>query len=61
MAPRPGLSKGEMEVAQVLWNLGSASVRQVHEAFPAERQIDFATVANLSAAAGDQRIRAGAS
>ncbi len=45
MTERPGLSKGEMEVARVLWGLGgAATVREVHEAFPAERPIDFATV-----------------
>jgi BlaI family penicillinase repressor len=44
MADRPPLSKGEMEVARELWQLGSATVRQVHEAFPAERAIDFTTV-----------------
>jgi BlaI family penicillinase repressor len=44
MADRPPLSKGEMEVARELWRLGRATVRQVHEAFPAEREIDFTTV-----------------
>ncbi len=44
MAARPPLSKGEMEVARELWQLGSATVRQVHEAFPAGREIDFTTV-----------------
>ena len=44
MAGRPPLSKGEMEVARVLWRLRSATVRQVHDAFPAERAIDFTTV-----------------
>lgn len=44
MAERPALSKGEMEVARILWNLGSATVRQVHEALPAERPMDFTTV-----------------
>ena len=44
MAERPALSKGEMEVARVLWELGSASVRQVHGALPADRKIDFTTV-----------------
>jgi predicted transcriptional regulator len=44
MAERAALSKGEMETARVLWDLGSATVRQVHEAFPPERQIDFTTV-----------------
>jgi BlaI family transcriptional regulator, penicillinase repressor len=41
---RPALSKGEMEVARLLWQLSEATVRQVHEAFPAERDIDFTTV-----------------
>ena len=41
---RPPLSKGEMEVARVLWELSKASVREVHEAFPPDRQIDFTTV-----------------
>lgn len=44
MGERPELSKGELEVARVLWSLGSATVREVHEAFPPDRPIDFATV-----------------
>src|SRR5262245_17249282 len=44
MGDRPGLSKGELEVARVLWELGKASVREVHEAFPVDRQMDFTTV-----------------
>ena len=44
MTQRPALSKGEMEVARVLWELGSASVRQVHEALQDNREIDFTTV-----------------
>lgn len=44
MGERPALSKGEMEVARVLWQLGSAGVREVHAALPAERAMDFATV-----------------
>jgi BlaI family transcriptional regulator, penicillinase repressor len=44
MTERPALSKGEMEVARVLWQLGRGTVRQIHEAFPAGRDIDFATV-----------------
>jgi BlaI family transcriptional regulator, penicillinase repressor len=44
MNERPALSKGEMEVARVLWQLGKAGVREVHEAFPPDRKIDFATV-----------------
>ena len=44
MGERPALSKGEMEVARVLWQLGSAGVREVHAALSAEREMDFATV-----------------
>ena len=44
MGERPGLSKGELEVARVLWELGKATVREVHAAFPAERRMDFTTV-----------------
>lgn len=43
MPERPALSKGEMEVARVLWELRKATVREVHEALPAERGIDFTT------------------
>jgi BlaI family transcriptional regulator, penicillinase repressor len=44
MPERPALSKGEMEVARILWELKKATVREVHEALPAHRQMDFATV-----------------
>ena len=44
MVRRPPLSKAEMQVARVLWELGSATVRQVHEALASERKIDFTTV-----------------
>ncbi len=44
MPERPALSKGELEVARVLWELRKATVREVHEAFPADRAIDFSTV-----------------
>lgn len=44
MPERPALSKGEMEVARILWELKKATVREVHEALPAQRQMDFATV-----------------
>lgn len=33
-----------MEVAQVLWGLGKASAREVTDALPEDRQIDFSTV-----------------
>src|SRR5204863_5802889 len=35
---------GEMEVARVVWDLGEATVGQVFEAFPKERQLDYTTV-----------------
>ena len=44
MTERPGLSRGELEVARTLWQLGSATVRQVYEALPEVRRGDFSTV-----------------
>jgi BlaI family transcriptional regulator, penicillinase repressor len=44
MARRPSLSKGEVEIARVVWQLRRATVRQTHEAMPPERKMDFATV-----------------
>ncbi len=44
MTQRAPLSKGETEVARLLWELGEATVRQVHDALPADRKIDFTTV-----------------
>ena len=44
MTDRPALSKGELEVARALWDLGKATVREVHESFPPQREIDFTTV-----------------
>ncbi|NQV24784.1 MAG: BlaI/MecI/CopY family transcriptional regulator [Rhodopirellula sp.] len=44
MSERRALSKGEMEVARILWELKKATVREVHAAFPPQRQMDFATV-----------------
>jgi predicted transcriptional regulator len=44
MVERRALSKGEMEVARVLWEIGPAVVRTVHETLSEQREIDFATV-----------------
>lgn len=44
MADRPGLSKAETEVARILWEKGSASVRDVHDILVAQRAIEFKTV-----------------
>ena len=41
---KPNLSKGEMEIARVLWEIGPAAVRAVHEATCQQRDIDFSTV-----------------
>ena len=44
MTQRPALSRGEMEVARVLWELKTASVRQVHQSLSSDREVDFTTV-----------------
>jgi predicted transcriptional regulator len=44
MPPRPGLSKAELEIARIVWKLREATVRQVFEALPDNRDIDFSTV-----------------
>ncbi|MBN2024644.1 MAG: BlaI/MecI/CopY family transcriptional regulator [Pirellulales bacterium] len=44
MAKRPAMSRGELEAARLLWELGQATVRQVHEALPPGREMDFTTV-----------------
>ena len=44
MTDRPALSRGEMAVARVLWELKQATVRDVYESLPAGREMDFATV-----------------
>jgi BlaI family transcriptional regulator, penicillinase repressor len=44
MAKRPAVAKSELEIAQLVWQLGHASVRQVLDALPAPRGLDFKTV-----------------
>ena len=44
MGKRPTLAKSELEVAQVVWDLGKATVREVLEAMPVDRELDFKTV-----------------
>jgi len=44
MAKRGALPKSELEVAKIVWDLGEATVRQVLEALPEDRQLDFWTV-----------------
>lgn len=44
MAKRPALAKSELEIARIVWRLGEAGVRQVADALPADRKLDFWTV-----------------
>ena len=44
MSKRPPVAKSELEVAQIVWQLGEASVRQVLESMPPDRHLDFKTV-----------------
>jgi BlaI family penicillinase repressor len=41
---RPPLAKSELEIARIVWELGGATVRQVFEALPKDRTLDFWTV-----------------
>ena len=44
MSRRAQLSKAELEVARIVWSLSGATVRQVHEALPEDRSLDYKTV-----------------
>ena len=44
MPRRPALSKGELEVARAVWDLGEATVGEVHRWFPSSRKLDYTTV-----------------
>jgi predicted transcriptional regulator len=44
MAKRAGPAKSELEVARIVWERGGATVRQVLEAMPEDRGLDFKTV-----------------
>ena len=44
MAKRGALPKSELEIARIVWDLGEATVRQVLEALPPARALDFWTV-----------------
>jgi BlaI family penicillinase repressor len=41
---RPSLSKAELEIARIVWEAGGATVREVYESLPPERELDFKTV-----------------
>ena len=44
MTDRPAVSKSEMDVLRLVWELGEATVRQVTDSMPARRKADFTTV-----------------
>lgn len=44
MTELPALPKSELEVARIVWDLKQATVRQVLEALPEGRELDFFTV-----------------
>ena len=44
MPRRPRLAASELEIAQIVWRLGEAGVREVADALPAGRGLDFWTV-----------------
>ena len=44
MNRRPTISKGELEVARVIWRLGSATVGQAFEAISEKNRPDYTTV-----------------
>jgi BlaI family penicillinase repressor len=44
MGKRPVPAKSELEVARIVWGLGSATVRLVLDAMPEGRDVDFKTV-----------------
>ena len=44
MVDRASLSKAEMQVARLVWQIGEATVRQVLEALPQGRHLDYKTV-----------------
>jgi BlaI family transcriptional regulator, penicillinase repressor len=41
---KPALSKSEMEIARLLWEIGPATVREIHEEVCKGRHADFATI-----------------
>ena len=44
MVDRRPLSKGEMDIARSLWDIGPATVREIHQAVSENKSIDFSTV-----------------
>ncbi len=48
MKPRPGpLTEVELEIMHVVWELGDATVKQVHEVLSARRPVAYTTVMTM--------------
>lgn len=44
MAKQSSLPKSELEILRIVWDLGEVTVRQVVDALPSNRELDFWTV-----------------
>lgn len=44
MAKRAAISRGELDVARVVWELGDATVGQVFDSLSGRKEIDYSTV-----------------
>ncbi|XZE21217.1 BlaI/MecI/CopY family transcriptional regulator [Pirellulaceae bacterium SH449] len=44
MVEKPALSKSEMEIVRILWEIGPATVREIHAEVCKGRQADFSTI-----------------
>ena len=57
MVERPALSRGELAVVRLLWEIGPAAVRTIHAAAPSRSRDGLRHGANLSQTARNQRLR----
>ena len=46
MSP-PKLTRPELQLMEVLWTRGACSIREIHEALPARRRLEFTTVQTM--------------
>jgi BlaI family penicillinase repressor len=45
--PQPRLTKLELQIMETLWARGSASIREIHEAFPAKNKPAYTTIQTI--------------
>jgi len=50
----PTLTESELEIMQVVWNLGRATVREVHEALASSRRVAYTTVMTMMGILADK-------